>query len=150
MAGLVASPDSCFRRSIDPLGAWRIPLDLLLLPRRLLQSILGRPAFVYRWRIAKKLSRRAVFSVNSPECSPLFPLSGVVFPDYSCARRLARSLVCRSEYRPHTPGARRRHNRAGLQCCSSSLLHLWLSFSSAFDRRPPGRNLEVAAAQPDL
>ena len=37
-------------------GAGRLSDDLLLLPRRLLQGVLGRPAVVYRGRAAKQVS----------------------------------------------------------------------------------------------
>ena len=45
----------------DPLGARRLPLHLLLLPRRLLQGVLGRPAVLRRRRAAQELPGEQLF-----------------------------------------------------------------------------------------
>src|SRR5207302_8412366 len=46
-AGLVAGVAAVFAGALDSLGAGRIPAHLLLLSGRLLQGILGRPAFLH-------------------------------------------------------------------------------------------------------
>ena len=56
------------------LGAGRLPLHLLLLPRRLLQGVLGRPAVVRRRRAAQDVSGRAIVSAHPAEHPPLLPL----------------------------------------------------------------------------
>ena len=64
-AGLVAGLAAVFAGAADPLGAGVVPADLLLLPRRLLQSVLGRSAGLRRGRAAQDLSRRAIRSRSS-------------------------------------------------------------------------------------
>src|SRR4051794_13473014 len=48
--------------SPDPLGAGWIPGHVLLLSRRVLQSILGGPSFLHGRRAAQEISRRALVS----------------------------------------------------------------------------------------
>ena len=50
-------------RDAHPVGAGRISSHLLLLPRGLLQSFLGRPAFLHGRRAAEDISWRTIFSV---------------------------------------------------------------------------------------
>ena len=57
--GVVAGRAAVFGGAADPLGARRLPLHLLLLPRRLLQGVLGRSAVVHGRRAAQEVSRRA-------------------------------------------------------------------------------------------
>src|SRR5207253_3641301 len=51
-----------------------ISRDLLLLPRRLLQGVLGRSALVRYWRAAQELLGRTFFSPDPSKRAPLFPL----------------------------------------------------------------------------
>lgn len=55
-------------------GAGRISFHLLLLSRRVLQGILGRPDCVRRWRAAQKVSRRKIFPPDPAKRPPLFRL----------------------------------------------------------------------------
>ena len=52
-AGMVAGRAAILGGDADPLGAGRFPLHLLLLPRRLLQGVLGGSAVVRRRRAAQ-------------------------------------------------------------------------------------------------
>ena len=54
-ASVVARGVAVFRGTADPMGAGRLSLHLLLLPRRLLQGVLGRPSFLRRRRAAQEL-----------------------------------------------------------------------------------------------
>ena len=58
----------------DPAVPGPLPLHLLLLPRRLLQGVLGRPAVVRRRRAAHALPRRALVSADPAERPPLLPV----------------------------------------------------------------------------
>ena len=60
-AGLVAILAIILAGLSGSLGAGRLSPDLLLLPRRLLQSVLGRPACVRGRRTAKRISGRNSF-----------------------------------------------------------------------------------------
>jgi len=55
-------------------GAGRISFHLLLLSRRVLQRILGRPDRVRRRRAAQKISRRKIFPADPAKRPPLFRL----------------------------------------------------------------------------
>ena len=61
-------------RTTHTLGSGRISVDLLLLSRRILQSVLGRPTFVQRRRATKILLGRTLLSLNHAKYTPLFPL----------------------------------------------------------------------------
>ena len=80
-----------YGRDAHPVGAGRISSHLLLLPRGLLQSFLGRPAFLYGRRAAEDLSRRTILSFDHAKHSPLFSLSGAAvsrsFLDATCGTR---------------------------------------------------------------
>src|SRR5436190_1547165 len=78
--GLVAAFFNLFSCVVGPLGAGWIPIDLLLLSRRLLQGILGGSSRMHSRRAAKKLLGRALLPADHAECAPLFPLSGALFP----------------------------------------------------------------------
>src|SRR5881296_1251170 len=71
---LVARLADLFSCVADPLGAGRISSHVLLLPRRVLQSILGRPAVVHGQRTAQSLSRRSVAAADPAKCPPLLSL----------------------------------------------------------------------------
>ena len=104
---LFGSPDGWFGRmpALDaglghwgdahPLGAGWISSHLLLLPRGLLQSFLGRPTFLYGRRAAEDISRRTIFSFNRAKHSPVFPLSGAGVSGHSRTRRVECVLVQR-------------------------------------------------------
>ena len=64
-----------FAGAADPLGAGAVPADLLLLSRRLLQGVLGRPARLRGGRAAEELPRRAFVSADHAECASLLSLS---------------------------------------------------------------------------
>ena len=53
-----------------------LPLHLLLLPRRLLQGVLGRPARLRRRRAAQELLGRAHLAAGPAERPPLLPVPG--------------------------------------------------------------------------
>ena len=61
-AWLVAIVAFILARSSGSLGPGRLSPDLLLLPWRLLQSVLGRPARLRRRRTTKRISGRKLFS----------------------------------------------------------------------------------------
>ena len=68
-AGLVAGLAALFAGAADPLGARRVPRYLLLLPRRVLQGVLGGPAVVRRRRAAEELSAARTRSRSSSRTS---------------------------------------------------------------------------------
>src|SRR6202161_1191823 len=72
------------RRRPDPLGPRRFSRHLLLLPRRLLQSVLGRSSVLRRRRTAQILPGRALLSADPPEYPPLLFVSRA---DFSFAAR---------------------------------------------------------------
>ena len=84
----------------DPAVPRAVPLHLLLLPRRLLQGVLGRSARVRGRRAAQELPGRGVVSAHDPEHPPLLPLHRARLPRHPRARRLEGVLV-------HRPGDRR-------------------------------------------
>src|SRR5258706_8395524 len=63
-AGMVAGVAAVFACSVDTLGAGIVPAHLLLLPRRLLQGVLGGPGVLHRQRAAQVLSGRALVSID--------------------------------------------------------------------------------------
>ena len=82
--------------AFDSLGAGWISAHLLLLSRRILQSVLGRSAGVHRGRTAQKLLGRAFVPADHAECASIFSLSGALLHFDSGVRRLESALVCRS------------------------------------------------------
>src|SRR5207237_6059449 len=73
-AGMVAGGAAVLGRPVHPVGPRRLPRDLLLLPRRVLQGVLGRPALVRGGRAPQELPRRALVPARPAERPPLFPL----------------------------------------------------------------------------
>ena len=116
---------------LDSLGAGRISAHLLLLSRRLLQSVLGRSAGLHRRRAAQDLPRRAFVPAHHAERAPLFSLSRAAFHCRSRVRCLESDVVHRSGDRKNFVRHRRRHDRAGDQCRAARRLHFWLSFACA-------------------
>ena len=75
-AGLVARPAAVLAGAADPAVPRPLPLHLLLLPRRLLQGVLGRSAGVRGRRAAQELLRRELVPADPAERPPLLPLRG--------------------------------------------------------------------------
>src|SRR5467141_1625161 len=73
-AVVVAGLAALLARVARPLGARRLPADLLLLPRRLLQVVLGRPALVRGGRAARAVPRRSLAAARPPERAPVLPV----------------------------------------------------------------------------
>src|SRR3981189_1247861 len=86
MAGLLAGAG-------HPLGARRLPSDLLLLPGRLLQGLLGRPALVRGERAPSALPRRGFAAAGPAERPPLLPLPRPGVPAHPHPRRLEGDVV---------------------------------------------------------
>src|SRR5438105_8840727 len=74
-AELVAELAFVFTGAFHPVGAGRISADLLLLPRRILQSILGGPTGMHGRRATQKLLGRALVPAHHAERASLFSLS---------------------------------------------------------------------------
>ena len=77
--GVVARRAPFFRRAPDPLGARRIPVHLLLLPRRLLQGVLGGPAVVHGWEPRKKYLGERSFPLVLQNIHRYFLYLGLIF-----------------------------------------------------------------------
>ena len=87
-----------------------VPADLLLLPRRVLQGVLGRPAVVHRRRAATRLPGRALVSAHPAERSPLHAVPvGRGAPDslrWTCGRRSGSPIPRRAPSRSASASAR--------------------------------------------
>ena len=79
--------------TVGSLGTRRISCHVLLLSRRILQSILGGPARVHGGRTAQKVSGRALVPAHHAKCAPLFFVSRAYFHSDSELRRLESALV---------------------------------------------------------
>src|SRR5215470_16383285 len=112
-----------------PLGARRVSANLLLLSRRLLQSVLGGSSFLHGWRASEEISRRALLSFDPAKYPPLFSLCGAGVSDHPGARRLERVLVRRSVWRGP------RHSRPVDEPRAAQLLHVQLPLASSSGRR---------------
>ena|SRR5688572_10914360 len=84
-ARLVAGMAAIFASVVDSLGARNVPVDVLLLSRGLLQSVLGGPAVVHCQRAAKVVLGRAILAAPDPKLAPLLFLHWTDFPGVSCA-----------------------------------------------------------------
>ena len=73
-ARLVAGAAAVQPGAAHPPLSRALPLYLLLLPRRVLQGVLGRPAQLRRGRAAQGLPGRALDAARAAERPPLFPL----------------------------------------------------------------------------
>ena len=71
---LVASHSAVFRSDADPVGARRLPVYLLLLSRRVLQSVLGRSTELLSGRAAQQLLGRKEVSADHAKRPSLLPL----------------------------------------------------------------------------
>ena len=67
--------DTVYRCTFDPLGPGWISSYVLLLSRRVLQGILGRPSGVCRRRTAERLSWRTQISAHTSKRPSLFHVS---------------------------------------------------------------------------
>src|SRR5213595_3286691 len=94
-AGLVAGVAAVFAGTLHSLGAGRVPADLLLLSRRLLQSVLGRPAFLHRERAAQGVSRRGFLSAHHAKHSPILFVCGAALSGFPRPRCLESDVVYR-------------------------------------------------------
>src|SRR5207249_2953074 len=83
----------------DSSDSGAVPADLLLLSRRLLQSVLGRPAVVHGRRAAGELLGREFLPAHPPERAPLHAVHFGLDPPYPGVRCLAVVLVHRSSDR---------------------------------------------------
>ena len=108
----------------DPAVSRALPGHLLLLPRRLLQGVLGRSAVVRRRRAAEALPGRGLVPADRAERPSLLPLYRAALPGVPAARRLEGALVHRSRDRADV--VRHRRGNAG-----------------ARDQRRPARRLHV-------
>src|SRR5688572_32252052 len=70
-AGRVAVVRAVLAGAPDPSVSRALPRHLLLLSRRVLQGVLGRPAGVQRRRTEEQLPRRTALSAHSAERAPL-------------------------------------------------------------------------------
>src|SRR2546428_11042162 len=86
-------------RHSHPLGAGWLPADLLLLPGRVLQGVLGRPAFLCGGRAANDLPRRERDAARAAERAPPLPLPRPPLPRDPRLRRLEGDVVPRLRHR---------------------------------------------------
>src|SRR6185436_15429537 len=115
---MVAGPAAVLAGASDSAVSRPVPIHLLLLPRRVLQGVLGRPGLVRGWRAARAaLSRRALVSARPPERASLLRL-------------------CRGDL-PDPAGVERR---------PSELLYLWLPLAAARARRARRRSVDQRRA----
>src|SRR6185369_11128987 len=148
-ARVVSGLASVVARIDYPLGARRLSADVLLLPRRLLQSVLGGPSVVRGRRAPQALSRRAFVSADSSKRAPVFSLSRARVHRDPLAR-------CVEGYVVHGHGGagqfwdRLRDNYSYHQCDSAWRLHLQLSLASSSCRRRMRSIIEDAGPSENL
>ena len=95
-ARVVAGAAAVFTGAADSSVPRTLPLHLLLLPRRVLQGLLGRPAELLRRRAAQGLSRRELVPADSAERPPLLFLRRGDLHLPALLRRVAGAVVHRS------------------------------------------------------
>src|SRR5260221_538060 len=144
-AELVAGMDPLLRRPPDPVGAGVVPRDLLLLPRVLLQGVLGRPSRVHGRRAARVLPRRAVVPPDPAERAPLLPLPGRALPFRPRPRRVGGALVRRPGHGASDVRRRRGDARPGHQRRPPRRLHPGLPFPAPPGGRRAGRDLTLSS-----
>src|ERR1051326_8231630 len=132
---MVARLAVVFAGTAHSLGAgWTAP-HLLLLSRRLLQSILGRSAGLRRRRAAQDLSRRALVPAHHAERASLFSLSRAALHRRAFHRRVERVLVRRSGDGENFIRPWNRHARLAHQRRPSREFHIRLSCAAPRRRR---------------
>src|SRR6266404_5286965 len=102
---------------------------MLLLSRRLLQSVLGRSASLHSGRATQKLLGRAIVPTHHAKCASIFSLSGAFFSNRAVHRRLEGALVFRWI-----------RNWSGRDCarnqrCFARRLHIRVSLATTSGRR---------------
>ena len=129
-ARLVAGVAAVLAGAPDPAVPRPLPLHLLLLPRRLLQGVLGRSAVVRRRRAAHELLGRALVPADPAERPPLLHVGGARL--HRCSSPTTSGW--RMWFTDPATGAtrvrhRRRHARASpsTSCCSRS--YTWAATS---------------------
>src|SRR5690606_3279663 len=99
-ARMVARLPALLAGGADPVGAGGIPADLLLLPRCLLQGVLGGSAGMRRRRTAQEVPRGALVPARRSERPPLLPLLRTDLHRHPQLRRVAGDVVsCRRSRR---------------------------------------------------
>jgi len=93
---VVAGLALVFHRPCSFFGRRAVTADLLLLSRRLLQSVLGGSAGMRRGRAPQDLPRRALVPAHHAKCAPLFSLSPLLFIVVLSIDVWKAALVCRS------------------------------------------------------
>src|SRR5262245_58085601 len=146
---VVAGVRAVFAGADHPAVSGAIPVHLLLLPRRLLQGVLGGPVELRRRRAAQQLPRRAVLPAHSPKRSPVLPLHRGAVPVLPVARRMEGTLVQRRRGRNEVRH-RCRDARVGAEHDAARLLHARLSLDATRRRRIPRQSVEASRAQSSL
>ena len=120
--GVVAGVAAVLARAADPAVSRAVPPHLLLLPRRLLQGVLGRPARLRRRRAAEAVPGRGLVPADPAEHPPLLPVRRAALPPGAAPRRVEGALVHRPRHRPDVVRHRRGHAgaRARTWCCSAA------------------------------
>jgi hypothetical protein len=153
----VAGLDPVVGGLLHPLGAGRVSPHLLLLPRRVLQGVLGRPAELLGGGATEEVPRRALVPAHPAERPSLLPLPRARVPRLPRARRLGGDVVhrCRDgrqdlRHRSRHPGARGQHGpplratpSVATRCATSSAA---ASISSRKRRRGSRRTAASAAS----
>src|SRR4029079_17074900 len=133
-AGLLAVVAALFAGADHPALPGTLPVHLLLLPRRVLQGVLGRPAVLRRRRAPRVVSGGALVPAARAERPPPLPLRRADLPLSALARCLAGVLVRRSGHGPGTVRRRRRHDPSRGEPLAAERLHAGLPLAA-----PPGR-----------
>src|SRR5712692_981195 len=145
-AALVAGLAALLARAPHPLGARRVPRDLLLLPRRVLQIVLGRPAVLRRGRATRLLPRRGFSAARPPERAPVLPVSSDPHPGGTRLRRVEGAVVSKPRRRNalrHRPG----HPGPGRQRDSPGRVRPGLSLAAAPGGRAARSDLRLSPPQ---
>src|SRR5580692_801543 len=127
-----------------------VPDDLLLLPRRVLQGVLGRPARLCRRRAAPRLPRRGQVAAADSEPAPLRALLRAGLHRAAVDRRGEGVLLQQPQDRAHHVRGRRRLAGAAPQRRAHRRLHARLPLVPPPGGRVHGHLLQVAVAQEGL